>query len=223
MVGGVAVAAGTGVLPTPFGGAEPGPAASVPDAVSSGRPLVSPPPNGPQADATPDGAASGSAGGDPSRDTAGKGTAPGSSPGNGSRQGAWGGAKSACKDVRDGRKLSGERMRKLEDMAGGASRVQSYCEGVLDKAPGAENGSDDKGKGDSGGPGRDGGQGDQGGQGDGDGGGDGRSGITRGGGHHPEGAAAPSPSPYEPPPTGRPAVSPSATPSALPSPSYTAL
>ena len=51
MVGGVAVAAGTGFLPAPFGGAEPGPAASVSAPVAPDRPLVSPPPKGPATEA----------------------------------------------------------------------------------------------------------------------------------------------------------------------------
>ncbi|MFD0504807.1 hypothetical protein ACFQ0G_21695 [Streptomyces chiangmaiensis] len=48
MIGGVAVAAGTGALPTPFD--EPGPAASVSAAVTPHKPLLTP---------TPDGAATG--------------------------------------------------------------------------------------------------------------------------------------------------------------------
>ncbi|MGX1250684.1 hypothetical protein RKD48_003195 [Streptomyces ambofaciens] len=44
MLGGVAAAAGTGVLPTPFDGAEPEPAATVSAAVSPGRPSAPPTP-----------------------------------------------------------------------------------------------------------------------------------------------------------------------------------
>ncbi|CAM5228191.1 hypothetical protein STENM327S_08735 [Streptomyces tendae] len=44
MVGGVAAAAGTGVLPTPFDGTEPEPAATVSAAVSPGRPSAPPSP-----------------------------------------------------------------------------------------------------------------------------------------------------------------------------------
>ncbi|MFJ8820256.1 hypothetical protein ACIREE_00575 [Streptomyces sp. NPDC102467] len=70
MAGGVAVAAGTGVLPSPFGGGgDPAPAASVSGAASPDRPLVSPSPGGtdrdtvlPDGSATPDGAGSPSAG-----------------------------------------------------------------------------------------------------------------------------------------------------------------
>ncbi|MGX1672132.1 hypothetical protein [Streptomyces sp. NPDC055400] len=45
MIGGVAVAAGTGVIPSPFGGVEPGPAASVSAAASPEQPLASPSPD----------------------------------------------------------------------------------------------------------------------------------------------------------------------------------
>ncbi|MEB3960177.1 hypothetical protein OKJ48_07930 [Streptomyces kunmingensis] len=70
MSGGVAVAAGTGVLPSPFGDrGDPTPAASVSGVASPDRPLVSPSPDGtvhdevlPDGSASPDDAGSPSAG-----------------------------------------------------------------------------------------------------------------------------------------------------------------
>lgn len=60
MVGGVAVAAGTGVLPSPFGGGrqEPNPATTVSSAASPDRPLASPSPDATgNEEAVPDGSA----------------------------------------------------------------------------------------------------------------------------------------------------------------------
>ncbi|MFF4838153.1 hypothetical protein [Streptomyces sp. NPDC001315] len=137
MVGGVAVAAGTGVLPTPFGGVEPGPAASVSAAASPAPPLVPPAPygtaGGVTGSATPDG--TGSAGRDTARGTDGGTGAEGSDSGDraGARSGSsWNGAARACQDVRAGRDLSAERRRALEGVAGGSTRVWKYCEGILD-------------------------------------------------------------------------------------------
>ncbi|RFC72676.1 hypothetical protein [Streptomyces sp. AcE210] len=80
MIGGVAVAAGTGVLPSPFGGrGEPGPAASVSAAASPERPLTSPSPDisetdgGRSGSAVPDGHSHAPGSGAPSQeDTAGR-------------------------------------------------------------------------------------------------------------------------------------------------------
>ncbi|WP_043453423.1 hypothetical protein [Streptomyces fulvoviolaceus] len=134
MVGGVAVAAGTGVLPTPFGDGEPDPVASVSAAVTPDRPLASPSPMAPESEPTPDGATSGSSAGAGSpRDTARGGTA--TDPGTGSAREDvghdWSGAASACRDVRDGKDLTADRMRDLQGAAGGSTHVWKYCKGVL--------------------------------------------------------------------------------------------
>lgn len=134
MAGGVAVAAGTGVLPTPFGDGEPDPVASVSAAVTPDRPLASPSPMAPESEPTPDGATSGSSSGaGGSRDTARGGSA--TDPGTGSDREdvgrGWSGAASACRDVQDGKSLTADRWRSLEGAAGGSQRVWTYCKGVL--------------------------------------------------------------------------------------------
>ncbi|MET7516123.1 hypothetical protein ABZS88_22120 [Streptomyces sp. NPDC005480] len=74
MIGGVAVAAGTGVIPSPFGGGEPGPAASVSAAASPEQPLASPSPDisdtdgGRSGGAVPDGSSPGPGSDAPSQD-----------------------------------------------------------------------------------------------------------------------------------------------------------
>ncbi|MGW1727217.1 hypothetical protein ACWCQK_30380 [Streptomyces sp. NPDC002306] len=167
MVGGVAVAVGTGVLPAPFGGPEPVPAASAPAAASPGLPLLSPTPGeemgGSTGLASPGGGTSTSPGRDPARGTqrgtdngataeggdpgalAGSGAGPGSGPRSGS---SWSGAAAACRDVRAGRELGSERRRALEGAAGGSTRVWKYCKGVLTSASGTDH--DARAKGESG-------------------------------------------------------------------------
>ncbi|MFD9001405.1 hypothetical protein ACFV0T_10605 [Streptomyces sp. NPDC059582] len=144
MVGGVAVAVGTGVLPAPFGGPEPVPAASAPAAASPGRPLLPPTPGeemgGSTGLASPGGSTGTSPGRDPARGTT-RGTdngatAEGGDPdalaGSGPRSGSsWSGAAAACREVRAGRELGTERRRALEGVAGGSTRVWKYCKGVL--------------------------------------------------------------------------------------------
>ncbi|MFF7545983.1 hypothetical protein ACFZCU_20475 [Streptomyces canus] len=132
MAGGVAVAAGTGVLPH-FGDGEPEPAASVSAAATPDRPLVSP--SAPQVAPSPENSPSGGAG---SRDTARGDT--GAAPGTGSEgpgvrpRSDWNGSASACRDMRDGKNLDPARKRSLENAAGGTSRVWKYCRGVLSGA-----------------------------------------------------------------------------------------
>ncbi|MET7457166.1 hypothetical protein ABZT03_35870 [Streptomyces sp. NPDC005574] len=149
MVGGVAVAAGTGILPTPFGPARPAPAVSASAEVT---PDLQPPPaspevsgdaptsggSGPSASAEPPGSpgtagSSGSPGRDSRHDTAGAGSARGGS--GRDRDDRWTGAAPACRDVRAGRELTPQRRRALEDAAGGSARVWTYCKGVLSAAP----------------------------------------------------------------------------------------
>jgi hypothetical protein len=141
MVGGVAVAAGTGALPSPFRVDEPEPAASVSVAETTEQPLVSPSPDGAtRGEADPGGspgdAAPGTGGG--SRDEAGgdgQATGRGTTPAEEERDAAAAERveriTSACRDMRDGKELSVDRKRVLEGAAGSASRVWKYCEGVL--------------------------------------------------------------------------------------------
>ncbi|MFD0316891.1 hypothetical protein [Streptomyces flavalbus] len=142
MVGGVAVAAGTGVLPTPFDDGAPAPASSVSAAVTPERPLVSPSPDGtrgggtgtaaPGAGASASASASGA-----SREPAGKGDADGrTGDDRGARPGGgWPSASAAvtaaCRDLRDGKSLDAGRRRALEGAAGGPSRVPKFCDHAL--------------------------------------------------------------------------------------------
>ncbi|KAB1988625.1 hypothetical protein [Streptomyces triticiradicis] len=179
MVGGVAVAAGTGVLPTPFTREHPGPAASATAVRTPERPLVSTSPspspgisggNGPVVPET-DGPS-----GEPSKDTspsAGPDYASGlptpGSTGNADRTREWWArTRSYCRDVLDGRDLDADRRRLLEHVAGGGARVRLYCSGVLGRGPGGDTG-DGAGAGGEQGTGQDSGRGDQGDSGDGDG------------------------------------------------------
>jgi hypothetical protein len=134
MAGGAALVAGTGALRAPFGNDEPQPGSSVSAAVTPPeRPIVSPSPSdAAQGGSTPDDNPSG---GDPGRDVAGG--DPAQKPGSGDRgdQGdSSGGSRreiaSACRDLRDGKRLDADRRRALRDAAGG-SRVWKYCKGVL--------------------------------------------------------------------------------------------
>ncbi|WP_210593839.1 extensin [Streptomyces sp. GESEQ-35] len=144
MVGGVGVAAGTGVLPTPFGGEEPAPGASVSAAATPERPLVSPPPkdtpDGGSGTPAPEDAPSGPTGGPPPQHTQPGGQAPDENPGTQGRADGfrnwWGSVTAACRDVRDGKELPADRRRALQDMAGGSGRVTKYCKAVLNAADG---------------------------------------------------------------------------------------
>ncbi|MET8942144.1 hypothetical protein ABZX30_00740 [Streptomyces sp. NPDC004542] len=153
-LGGVAVAAGSGVLPTPFGDDGPGPAASASGAVSHRRPLTSPSPDGTEGGTSgllpPGGGASA---------TSGDGASPGASREGRTEDGAtgssgashgdgtwWGGAPSACRAIRSGKELAPGRERALEGAAGGSARVWTYCKGVLDSSGGATGGEDRHGK-----------------------------------------------------------------------------
>ncbi|MFF6915917.1 hypothetical protein [Streptomyces sp. NPDC012466] len=140
MVGGVAVAAGTGVLGTPFGGDEPDPGASVSaDVTPPERPLVSPSPNddaqrGTTPGDVPDGSSTGGADAQGREEPDGEADRKPDSGGGADRPGDDHGAiASACRDLRDGKRLDADRRRALRDAAGGA-RVWKYCEGVLSSA-----------------------------------------------------------------------------------------
>ncbi|MFF4273141.1 hypothetical protein [Streptomyces sp. NPDC001536] len=149
MVGGVVVAAATGVLPRPFGEDQPRPGASVSAAVTPDRPLVSPSPDdAAQGEPSPDG----SAGASPEQGTprTDAGVAPSATPGadgkgrTGGFGSWWDGGPSACRDLRDGRQLSPDRRRALEGQAGGSTRVGKYCEGVLETSDGPAGPEDDR-------------------------------------------------------------------------------
>ncbi|GAP49379.1 hypothetical protein [Streptomyces azureus] len=137
MAGGAALAAGTGALRAPFGNDDPHPGSSVSAAATPPeRPLVSPSPtDAAQGGSTPDDAPSGGStggAGDPGRDVAGDDPAP--KPDSGDRGDHPGDSRgkiaSACRDLRDGKRLDADRRRALRDAAGG-SRLWKYCKGVL--------------------------------------------------------------------------------------------
>ncbi|WP_369171930.1 hypothetical protein AB5J49_29810 [Streptomyces sp. R28] len=155
MVGGVAVAAGTGVLPPPFDRDERGrPAASVSAPVSQ-HPLISPSPeNGAQGVPTPDGGSPTPTGSGSTQDTA-----PGgpdkdhetAAPGREERSGGWWRAvTSSCRDLRDGKQLSVDRRRTLQSAAGGSATVLKYCKSVLTGVGESAGLPGDDGKGDDG-------------------------------------------------------------------------
>jgi hypothetical protein len=157
MLGGVAFAVTTKVLPTPFHRDEPG--ASVSAAVTP-RPFVSPTPNGVPGEPTPDGSTSGStAPGTPSG-PAGDGTSagPGSDAERRAGGGWWSEASETCRALRNGRQLNPERKHALESAAGSSrpGRVWKYCKNVLADAEGAARDGkgidqDGRGRGSSGG------------------------------------------------------------------------
>ncbi|WP_405478877.1 hypothetical protein [Streptomyces sp. NBC_00009] len=164
MIGGVAVAAGTGVLPSPFGGpSEPGPAASVSAAASPEQPLTSPSPDisetdgGRSGSAVPDGHSHAPGSGAPSQDdTAGRPGRATTQPGTGLRESdaadreAWRQhLVDACRKYRSGTLSDSEE----ERLRAAAKRIATkkrdrdpdrFCARVLEEA-------DDSGSGDDGG------------------------------------------------------------------------
>ncbi|MFG2310679.1 hypothetical protein ACGFS9_18690 [Streptomyces sp. NPDC048566] len=198
MVGGVAVAAGTGALPTPFTHEHPDPAASVtavrtPDrspapagpTVSPGAGSVVPAPDGathrPSGDASATGG-TGTPSGPPGADAP---ASAGSTP-------AWlSRARASCRDVLDGKKVDDDRRRFLEHAAGGGNRVRLYCASLL-KQPAANGsaagGTGGDGRQDDGKGSEQGGRGEQGDQGDDDGH---HAGHGGGGGWGGKGVSAP--------------------------------
>ncbi|MFF5963844.1 hypothetical protein ACFY64_08865 [Streptomyces collinus] len=142
MAGGVALATGTGALRAPFGGDEPDPGASVSAAATHPAPLVSPSPSDAvQGGSTPDDAPGGSSTGGSS--VGGSGTQDrderrdDAAPKPDDREGRSGDHReeitSACRDLRDGKRLDPDRRRALRDAADGL-RVWKYCKGVLSSA-----------------------------------------------------------------------------------------
>ncbi|WP_234042397.1 hypothetical protein [Streptomyces marianii] len=167
-VGGVAVAAGVGVLPTPFGSPQPAPASSVSGAVTPG-PVTSGSPPGElrspdlpsPADSPPTPSAPAASGGTDAPD------GPGDGPGAGPERAEsttphdgrtdWGTDSrdwyrrtvGACRDYRNGT-LDEERKRTLEAAAQGADRVKRFCDRMLAADDGGEGGGDSGGNGDGG-------------------------------------------------------------------------
>ncbi|MFE2988319.1 hypothetical protein [Streptomyces sp. NPDC059262] len=164
MIGGVAVAAGTGVLPSPFGGSsEPGPAASVSAAASPEHPLTSPSPDisetdgGRSGSAVPDGHSPEPGSGDPSRDdTAGRPGTATTQPGTGPRASDAADREArrqrlvdACRKYRGGVLSDSEKERLRAAAKRVATKKQDrdpdrFCARVLEEA-------DDSGSGDDGG------------------------------------------------------------------------
>lgn len=143
MVGGVAVAAGTGVLPTPFDGTEPEPAATVSAAASPDRPPVPPSPlDGVQGGSDP-GTASGTPGGGTARDGRGAGNrdADDRDP-NGGLDGRRPDLAASCRKARDGGQLDAAQRHALKEAAGGASRVAKYCGNLLAGTGGGRDGGE---------------------------------------------------------------------------------
>lgn len=241
MIGGVAVAAGAGVLPTPFRDDSPNPAATVSAAQTPARSPASPSPGAsktdgsaaPIPDATTNGPAGAGSGNDEARGSGAPSGQPGSSDTGQSARSRewWTKTRSYCRVVLDGRSLEPGRRRVLEDAAGGGGRVKTYCEGVLSGGTAGEgqNTQDqggDKGSDSGSGNGSDSGSGSGSGNGSGggDNGGDDGGHIRPGGeGHHGNsGILAPSPRSALAPLLPRGSTSPSPA-APMPSPTYSAL
>ncbi|REH23106.1 MULTISPECIES: hypothetical protein [unclassified Streptomyces] len=154
MIGGVAAAAGTGVLPTPFDRTEPEPAATVSAAASPGRPLAPPSPlDGVQGGSVP-GATPGAPEGGTARD-GGEAQDRGADDRNpGGSDGRRSSLAASCRKVRAGKELDTAHRHALKEAAGGASRVGKYCGALL--AGTGTGGRDDTGRATPGGPVREG-------------------------------------------------------------------
>ncbi|GGS24830.1 hypothetical protein AB0E75_03165 [Streptomyces griseoviridis] len=136
MVGGVAVAAGSGAL-APFGAGDPEPTASV--AATPDRPAVSPSPRDVPQGGGADRSATAPAGGGDTPASTGPGAEPdqdtgsgAGDPGDGAVGGGWRALTASCRDLTTGKQLDGTRRRALSRAAGGSSRVRAYCAAVLD-------------------------------------------------------------------------------------------
>ncbi|MFG2553677.1 hypothetical protein [Streptomyces sp. NPDC048581] len=155
MVGGVAVAAGTGVLRTPFGSDEPGrPAATVSEAGPPERPLVSPSPEiGAKDRPSPDGTSKAPTAPGTTQDTAPGGPAADRETAGADRDRPADRLRKvvrACRDLRDGQELSRDRRRALEGAAGSSKRLWKYCKTVLTGAGESTRAQTDERKGDDG-------------------------------------------------------------------------
>ncbi|MEV5757933.1 hypothetical protein AB0L61_14350 [Streptomyces tendae] len=145
MIGGVAAAAGTGVLPTPFDRGEPEPAATVSAAASPGRPSAPPSP----LEGVQGGAAPGSTPGASDRGTARDGGEAGSPDADDRDAGGTDGRRSSlaasCRKVRAGKELDTAHRRALKEAAGGAARVVKYCGSLLAGTDGGGRDGGDRG------------------------------------------------------------------------------
>ncbi|MEU8585430.1 hypothetical protein AB0C59_00215 [Streptomyces sp. NPDC048664] len=143
MISGVAVAAGSGVLPAPFSD-DPEPAASVSADETARQPVNSPPPGTADADEppttprAPDGTSGAPTREDSSHDEASGGSTAPDRPGADSTpdptagtQEWWTAVRSACRDMAGGKDMGSRRMRGLEDAAGGSGRVKTFCKFAL--------------------------------------------------------------------------------------------
>ncbi|MEU5112545.1 hypothetical protein AB0G64_13675 [Streptomyces longwoodensis] len=131
-VGGVAVAAGTGVLPEPFGGAGPEPATSVSATPGPGdHPDPTPSPRAGDS-ATVDGSEGGTVAG-PAEPGSAHGTPPE--------------VAAACRAVRQGRTLNPVLRHTLENRAGGPSRITAYCTDLLEEQKGGSGKGKNQGNG----------------------------------------------------------------------------
>ncbi|MEU0073321.1 hypothetical protein ABZ027_27775 [Streptomyces sp. NPDC006332] len=142
MVGSVAAAVKTGVLPAVFGEAEPGPGASASAPATPDRPLVPPSPGASRSEPSPGGATGGGSSPGSSHDTGPKSATPGAGSDGGAGH-PWNATRdflTTCRDMRDGRGLTAERRHALEGAAGGASRVKKYCKVMLADGVSADNG-----------------------------------------------------------------------------------
>ncbi|MFI9628765.1 hypothetical protein [Streptomyces sp. NPDC052042] len=172
-LGGVAVAAGAGVLPGPFGGHTPAPASSVsadasPDGVGSRDVTEAPPAVQPSASPDTPSATPPTGSVDPGGEDEERGNGdgrrsdgkPDGTPDGGAHSGAPavpGGANSgrwhakpaqACREYRDG-DLDDEHRRYLEALANGARNLERFCDRILDKDEDKEgNGQKDQDDGD---------------------------------------------------------------------------
>ncbi|TGB00053.1 hypothetical protein [Streptomyces sp. MZ04] len=221
MVGGVAVAAGTGVLPSPFGGrGEQGPAASAspvappqPLESASGGASSAPDVEPDDAHTTPDGSSREPGSSAPPRSPSE--TSDGGSQGNGSQRPGTGDSGrddeasdwrrqvvTACREHRNG-DLKGEKKRRLEKLLGGSEGITEACNRVLGDGDGDGGDREGDGSGSGSGGGEDGDN-------DGDNDGDGSS----GGGNDPEGNGGANPAP--------PIVSPTSPRKPTPTASYSA-
>jgi hypothetical protein len=169
-LGGVAVAAGTGMLPGPFGGSTPLPAASVsaeatPEELGSGLTTdktAQPPPASPKGGSTTPPASPSAPAENRDHARSGRTTEPGGgdkrkpggaatgspdgkrneSPGNAASGDWYAKALKACRDYRDG-SLSEQRRRKLEALADGARNLDRFCDRVIERSEQGRN--DDQG------------------------------------------------------------------------------
>ncbi|MET9354184.1 hypothetical protein ABZY14_14515 [Streptomyces sp. NPDC006617] len=131
MIGGVAAAAGTGVLPTPFDRTEPEPATTVSAAASPDRPLAPPSPlDGVQGGSVP-GATPGAPGSGAARDGGGAQDRGADDQNPGGSDGRRSSLAASCRKVRAGKELDTAHRRALKEAAGGASRVGKYCGALL--------------------------------------------------------------------------------------------